>query len=299
MLFALGLKAPALALPLMLIYPFPSASLSYERGLVPSALSAVFASTAMVLFLPPVFSLIYFIMFGLSGVIIGTLARRIRASAELLLAAVVAALACKLLSAFVVFAASGVNLMAPDAAEIEKAILSLVESGAFALSGMDAERMRSEISSIVSYIILLIPFNMILFSSVEALICLFLASHAHSRRGGGGFFSLPPFGSWRFPKNILLALVVGFLCASAPEEGRYYVFHQVGINLNALTRTLFILQGLSMACFFMERRGFPKFLRAVMIALAPLVSILGDICAVFGLLDIIFDFRKRARGLEK
>jgi uncharacterized protein YybS (DUF2232 family) len=266
---------------------------------VPSLTSAAAASMLLAVFMPPVFSLIYFIMFGLSGALMGVLARRIHAATDLMPAAVMVSLTGKILAAFIIFAASGVNLMAPDAAEMERAILSLLESGALALSGVDVERMRSEISSVVNYIILLIPFNIILFSSVEALISLYLASYAHRRRYGDGFFSLPPFGEWRFPKNVLLALLVGFLCGLAPAEADYYVLRQVGLNLNALTRTLFILQGLSLAYFFMERKGFSKFPKAVMIILTPLMPILGDIYAIFGLLDIIFNFRKRARGIEK
>jgi uncharacterized protein YybS (DUF2232 family) len=254
--------------------------------------------------MPPVFSLIYFVMFGLSGAIMGALARKIRVTADLVPAAVAVSLAGKIIAAFIVFAASGVNLMAPDSSEVERAILPLLESGAMALSGVDIERMRSEISSVVSYIILLIPFNMILFSSADALVSLYIASYAHRGRCGEGFFSLPPFRTWSFPKNILLALLAGFLCGLAPEDGNYYVLRQVGLNLNALTRTLFILQGLSMVYFFMERKGFSKspfskFPIAVMIILTPLIPVLGDIYAVFGLLDIILNFRKRARGLEK
>ncbi|MDR1915492.1 MAG: YybS family protein [Synergistaceae bacterium] len=299
LLFTIGLLAPALALPLMLIYPFPFASLYYERGILPALVSALTASAALVLFIPPFFSLIYFIVFGLSGILIGLSARKILAAAELLPVAVIAALTAKLLSAFIVFRISGVNLMAPDASELERTLLPLVESGALNLSGVDVEHMRAEIPNIINYLIMLIPFSMILFSTVEVLVSLYIVSFVHSRRTGEVFFSLPPFGSWSFPRNILLAFAAGFICANISDGESYYILRQVGLNLNALTRTFFILQGLSMGYYFMERRGFSKILRAVIIILTPLISVLGDVYATFGLLDIIFNFRKRVRGLGK
>jgi uncharacterized protein YybS (DUF2232 family) len=116
----------------------------------------------------------------------------------------------------------------------------------------------------------------------------------YARRSGERFFSLPPFEAWSFPKNILVALIVGFICEkiSGWNEGMY-VLKQAGANLGALTWTLFAVQGLSVVCFFMGRFGFPKIARVVIIILAPFVPIVGGVLSILGIADIGIDLRKR------
>jgi uncharacterized protein YybS (DUF2232 family) len=280
----------------MLVYPCPALLFSYERGARRALSSGLVVSMILLLLLPPFYPAMYFFTFWVSGTLIGAIARRVEGHGDLLLAGVVVSLACKVAVAMASARLTGINILMPDAAEMERVLIALGGSGLYSLPGGGAFSHVEDIRDTVNFMIMLMPFSMLIFSSIEVLVCCFLSSRIHMRRGGEPFFSLPPFGSWSLPRNILIALVVGFICdrvsAGRPD---LYMVRQVGANLSAASRTLFIIQGLAVAYHFMENAGLPRFLRIILVLFAPLLSPMGDVCAIVGIVDIGFDLRKRMR----
>lgn len=296
-LFVLGSIMPVLALPLMLLYPSPGIYIAYSAGVRAAAASVVCSSLLILLVLPPVFSALYLLMFGLSGLLIGTLARRVEQSGDFLLLAIFISLMFKILVYLVTFRITGLNLLTPDPAMVESAVLAFADSRLSLLSGGDLAHLKENIAQTVNYFIVLVPYGIVAFSAAEVLLSCSLASLLSGKRGGKRFFRLPPLGSWSFPKNILLALVVGVICemiASANPE--YVLMRQLGVNLSAVARTLFIIQGLAVTYCLMERRAFPKFARIAMIIATPIIPLLSDIFSIVGIVDLGFNLRKRLKG---
>jgi uncharacterized protein YybS (DUF2232 family) len=240
-------------------------------------------------------SLLYLIAFGLPGVALGVLAKRIKGP-ELLLPGVAFSVCCKLAASYFLYKVTGFNILSPDAAGIERAFLSIAESASLSsMTGQDAVRLRENIESYVEYVLILIPYSLMVFASLETMFSCILSSKVHKAWTGEGFFKLPPFGKWSFPRNILVPFAVGILCEFVAERSQgSYLLAQVSANLGAVTWTLFAVQGLAVAYFFMELRGFPKIIRVVIIVLTPLFQVLGGIFSIVGILDIGFDLRKRA-----
>jgi uncharacterized protein YybS (DUF2232 family) len=243
---------------------------------------------SMTFALSGVFGLLYFCTFGLAGAMMGLLAKRGEKGGNLLVAAGTVEFMGKLAGVLIFHWFYGVNLLAPGADAIEKTIMS------FGNSPLDRETARL----VIDRVILLIPYGVIFFSVLEALLCLMLLSYFHRKRTGEAVYSLPHFRDWRFPRSMLVALVAGFICGqiSSGREG-FYLLKQMGANLSELSRTVFILQGLSCAYFFMELRGIPMAFRAMAIILTPVAPFLGDLLAIVGVVDMGFDFRKRQRGV--
>ena len=295
--FVLGVTMPVLTLPLMLVYPFPALFLAYSAGARSAVTSIACSSLLLSLLLPPILSIVYLVMFGLSGLLIGTLARKIDSAGDLLLLAILISLSCKLIVTLAAFRITGYNLLTPDAAQMESAVLAFFDSRLAMLSGGERSLLKENVSQTVQYLIMLIPYTIILFSASEVLASCSLASFLSGRRGGKKFFRLPPLGKWSFPRNILLALVVGFICEMlASKDPQLVLVGQLGVNLSAIARTLFIIQGLAVAYCFMERRGFPKVARVAMIIATPIITVLGDILSIVGIVDIGFNLRERFKG---
>ena len=295
--FLTGVTLPLISLPVMLFFVFPTLLLSYEHGPFPALSSALFTTLLLSIFFHPFFSLTYFLSFGLSGVLLGVAAKKISSSGDLLLVAVTVSILCKLAAVFFVFKLTGANFLMPDAAQIEEALMAFTESRLAPLAGDNIGAIRANMSQSVQYLIMLIPYSVIVFSTAEVLVSFWTASFIHRKIAGTPFFSLPPFVEWSFPKNILFALLAGFMCdLVASQNADMQAVRQVGLNLNAVSRTLFIIQGLATACFFLERRGFSKFLRVAIILATPIVTFLGDIFSIVGIIDIGFNLRKRAKG---
>ena len=289
------LALPALSPIILMICPFPQALLTYRRGARAGALSVLCVSCALWAAFLAVPSIIYILSIGSVAILLGAAARRLH-GADALLVGIICSLCCKLAAMYFLYGVTGFNLLSPDPADVEQTLLALFESGMASLPGVDASAIRDDISGSVRRVLLLVPFNMILFVSVEVLLSYALSSKVNASRGGEAFFELPPFGEWSFPRNILGALVVGLVCgyASRVSPGAYFLA-QVSANLGSLTWVLFAIQGLAVACCFMEARGFPKALRIAIILLTPITQYLGSLFSIVGIIDMGFDLRKRAR----
>jgi uncharacterized protein YybS (DUF2232 family) len=227
----------------------------------------------------------YFFMFGLSGICIGILARSKPACGDLLMLSSAMEFMGKLAGLLVFFLATGVNILSPDASEVEKIIMSL---------GLRTAELGT-VHDLIDRIIILIPYSMMFFSGVEAVLCLMILSRVHKKRADVKIFTLPPFCDWRFPKSILMALAIGFLCVKA-SDGRenLYLVRQIGANLSELSRTLFVVQGLCCGYFFMARRSVPKVFSIITIALVPFVPFLSSAFAIIGVADMGFNLRERS-----
>ncbi|MDR1965261.1 MAG: YybS family protein [Synergistaceae bacterium] len=284
LLFMAGLSFPFLALPATMIFSLPFAFLALDRGTAAALSCAAFVMLAMGFAVPISYVLMYSAMFALPGVFMGALARRAWNVGNLLVASVGAEFAGKIAAVLMYFRVSGVNLLSPDTAEIEKFMMSL---------GGTATELQ--IRAISSQVVMLIPYSIMLFSALEALFCLTLASCIHKKRTGETAFPLPPFSEWAFPKSTLLALASGLVCSHfSSGRANMYAVAQIGVNLVEMSRTLFLVQGLSCMYYFMEMRGFPKFMRVMAVIFAPVVSIFGYALAIAGVVDMGFNLRKKS-----
>jgi uncharacterized protein YybS (DUF2232 family) len=283
-LYMTGFASPVLTLPAMFVYSLPTVFLASGRGLFCSLSSALFASISIGLTVSGVYGFMCLFMFGLPGVLMGYMAGKGGKSGGLLVASASAEFAGKLAGVLILYVFFGLNLLAPSAEEIGQ-YLNYFGAVDPAVTG-----------EIVNRVVLMIPYSMIFFSTVEAMACLLLASAIQKKRTGEAFFILPPFGEWAFPRNVLFPLVVGFICAQIAESREdLYLLRLMGANLSELSRTILIVQGLSCACFFMERQRAPKPLRIAVIICAPFIQPLGDILAIVGVTDMGFNIRERIR----
>jgi uncharacterized protein YybS (DUF2232 family) len=281
-----GFALPILTLPAMFVYSLPTVFLAFGGGFFCSLSSALFSSISIGLMVSGVYGLTCFFMFGLPGVLMGYMAGKGGKSGGLLVASASVEFAGKLAGVLTLYVFFGLNLLTPGAEEIER-YLNL-----FGAPSADPAITRE----IVNRVVLLIPYSMIFFSTMEAAICLLFASAIQKKRTGEVFFILPPFSEWTFPKNVLFPLVVGFICAQITKSREnLYLMRLMGVNLSELSRTILIVQGLSCACFFMERRGVPRLFRIAAIICTPFIPPLGDILAIVGVTDMGFNVRERIR----
>lgn len=233
-LFLAGVLLPVLALPLMFLYSFPTLLFTYERGARLGLLSAFLVTFALFAILPPLLPLVYLQTFGLLGVFLGFAAKRIKNVPDLVLLGIFVSLLCKVSATVAVFRATGVNLFAPETAEMEKTLLALAGSKLATLSSEVLPSFEGDLRRTLDSMILLIPYSVIFFSALEVVLSLLLSSRVHKRRTGEPFFVLPPFSSWSFPKNVLFALVMGLvldLFAQKNPDSR--LVKQISVNLVA------------------------------------------------------------------
>lgn len=300
LIFIAGTLVPLFGLPLMFLYSVPILVVTLETGLGYGIMSALITTTTIFFMFGPAFALIFFLAFALQGIFLAFIAKKLNSGTDLVLAGLLIALFCKVATVLLFAHFTGVNFLFPGVEEIEKAVLTFWQSRLSSLAPTEALKLRENLKAAAYQFAQLVPFVLIAFSSIEILANYFVSSYVHKKIAGDHFFSLPAFGTWSFPKNILLALVVGLFCEYIGEkQADAALFKQVGINLSTITRTLFVIQGLSVVYNLMQRRGFPRTSRIIILVVTPLISFLSDIFSIVGIIDIGFDLRKRLGRNDK
>jgi uncharacterized protein YybS (DUF2232 family) len=285
---------------LVFIYALPMVVMGMDGmyGAAWGTLACALVAVAIGLLFGPFYSIAYIFTAGFPGVAMGGIVF-ISArggskpnGADMLFYGTICSLAFKIILAVIIWRLADINIMSPNQEAMQNYITSAVGNGLDRVLPGDAETFKESISQSALGITLLIPFGMILWSVGEAWASYGLASRLSKKRGGEAFFVLPPFSGWAFPRNVLLAFVVGLVGDYVGQERDMYAILQAGANLCAVTGALFSVQGLAVACFFMERRNIPRIARAPLIVLTLFIPILSYIFCIVGIIDMGFNIRR-------
>lgn len=291
-LYMMGFLLPLVGFIFFLMAPFPSLVLTVRRGSMKSAFSIGVGALLTAVIFNPFAAFLYLINVGFLGWGLGMLLKKNKEGTEFLMTGIVFALLCHLLVLFVVAKATGINPFNPDLAEVQTVLQPLLEKGQFGQA-------KAELEEVLKLVSFYMPMLLILYITAEVFLLSIAASFSLKKMGDKPLFSLPPFGEWCFPKNIVVALLVGMLLAFWGTQNPEYVFvRQSGENLKEIIRVLFLIQGLAVVWYYAEIRSVPRFLRVLFVALTPVVFFLSYTVSMVGMLDIWLDIRSRIRGKQ-
>lgn len=291
-LYTMGFLLPLVGFIFFLMASLPSLVLTVRQGAMKSALSISTATLLTVVILNPSAAFLYLLSVGFLGWGLGVLLRKNKTGTDYLMMGIAFALLCKLLFLFIITQLTGVNPFNPDIAEVQRVLQPLLEKGQFGQTKATLEEM-------VKLVSFYMPTLLILYVAAEVFLVSTAASLILKKMGSEPLFYLSPFGVWRFPKNIVWALLVGMLLAFFGNENPEYVLvAQSGENLKEIIRVLFLIQGLAVVWYYAEIRSVPRFLRVLFVALTPVVFFLSYTVSMVGMLDIWFDIRARIRGKQ-
>ena len=171
-------------------------------------------------------------------------------------------------------------------------------AGALQASGVSASQpaFQSYARDVVDTVTLLMPAMIVLFGAADTLACYAVSSKLLAKFGSKQPAALPPFGSWRFPRNIfwalLAAIVVDLSGKMWPQQS---LFKMLSANLMEVLRAVFLVEGLSLCWYFMTKKGLHKTLKVFLTAFCAFFSPVSYILSMVGIFDIWYDLRKRAR----
>lgn len=290
-----GIVASGIYFPILIpCCAFPVLLLTYEKNAVSAAFCTLLTVFSLCLFLSADFVFFYTLGFALFGITTGNFAKKTNSSVSLLAFAVIFSVCCKLLSTLLYYRLTGVNMLIPPGTEEMLANFATTwQGGSGAALSIDSAEFRQKTLDTFA---LFLPVGIFLGAAIEALACLYTASAVHKFRTGERMFALPAFSAWSFPKSLFAALLAGFACSLFAGES--YVLRQIGANTTLVTGMFFVIQGLSFACFMMERRKIPKLFRVSIIIISLMLWFLMEIFAIIGILDIGFGLRERIKGNE-
>lgn len=293
-LSALIAYVPVLGAMLMPVLPMPTAYVTYRRGVAVGAATSFGAGVLTVALTGLGNGVLTLLLTGLVGIVVGwALSRKWGFSATLLSATVGGA------AAFAVSTAAAWLLAGLDRAQIAKLVEdSLAAAGeAYSSMGVDtatmeaASRQLREWLDIMPYLLpsILGVAGLILASITLALVAV-VFPHLGEKSASGLAFS-----RFRLHWSASYGFIIGLgLLALGPAFGQWgEAARLIGLNFFVFFQTLFFIQGLSVAHWFVVTRGHSTGVRTIVYGTAVVGQVLLQITSWAGLLDTWFDYRKR------
>lgn len=288
LLFAAG-TGLAFVMPLAIVaVPAFFMVLERRRGTRLALLCVYLGTFPILLVAGPASAMFYMFSMALLGVLYGYLAGKAKNGTDFLLMGITASVAVKVFLMLLLYMTTGVNIfsVSPEAAEL------LAANAASVLPNVDAALFKEVMLTMA----LRMPAILIAFSTLDTFISYVVCYRIIKRFGGNKIVSIPPFGLWKFPKNIFLAFVAAVLAdavSKALPSGR--ILDMVSVNVLELTRWMFFLEGLSLCWYYMTARAVNRPFKIAVTGFCVVYWPVSFVLASIGFFDIWFDLRKHIR----
>ncbi|HCA41292.1 MAG TPA: DUF2232 domain-containing protein [Aminobacterium sp.] len=296
-LFLAAQFLPVVGIAFSFLCPAPLVVMGLRHDLKKSILGAGVAAVLIMFFMGPIGALFFILGFGILGIGLGYLSKRLDHGVEILLYGILISLGSKLVLMVVASKVMGMNPFSIDPVEIENTMNKVFEFYAGkGLSPETIESMKQQMMVTLKMLPMVFPAILTLAASVDCYLSYVISRAVIHRIGSGTLPSLPSFDQWRFPKSIFWAFVVSIVFSLVGIQlGQSSLVFRVGMNLKLLVNMLFLLQGLSVIWYYLSLRGVGKVLRWIVIIFVMFIPFLSTVALGIGIGDMWFDFRSRIR----
>lgn len=286
----IGLFVPILSLA-SLVWPVPVIVVIKRYGMKYGIYSTIASGLIVGMVSEPFYAAYVILAFGALGLAIGYGVHRGYSAGRILTVTTVASLISKILLVYVVTWIMGVN-------PLETQLEAMKEGLEFSLEfygnmGIEIpEGMRDTLLSSFELMRVTLPALLIMASLLDSYLN-YTVARLVLKRLGLHMEALPAFGEWRAPSNLSIGFLVLFGLTIA---GGYLGLRGIDLvmgNILVLFQMIFLVQGISVLYYFLSLKGLNKFLKVIIIIFVLFNQFLSMAAVLAGLLDVLFDFRKR------
>lgn len=231
--------------------------------------------------------------YGVCGIALGWCLRKNFNAVKIFFTILVVASAAQFLTLTMLIVLMDVNL-------IEMQLEMLRESFAESFSmyesmGVDTERIavaKEQVEPLIQTIALIVP-TLIMVASLAISTAVWLTAHWIFPKLQMKIPTLPPFAEWRFPSLFMYTAIIGGLGLYWGITRGWTGIQEISLNLLLVSVIIGIMQGFALLSAVFDRYKVSKFLRIILYVFVTLNMFLLQLVAITGLMDMIFDYRKR------
>ncbi len=286
---------PVVGMVLIFLSPVPLVVLEMRHDLRIGFLALIVGALLAMLVEGPLSALSYSLGFAMLGLALGRIIELRRSAIEILGWGSLVSLACKLILAVIMFYVTGLNPMNLDMSGMQKMMdLALKLPG----GTENAETVKTMMETTMKIVPLVIPAVFILVSVIDCTICYLISSRVIKRLSREELPALPPFTQWRFPLSVLWAFLVaiGCLALGSHDPGRFAFLTRIGLNVQILVQYIFIMQGMSLVAWWMERMNFGRGVRIPVLIVLFIFPLMSTMTTYLGIIDMCWNLRVRFGG---
>lgn len=284
---------PILGMFVDFFYAVPIAVLTARQGAGKGFSALVVTFILLSILISPIPAMRLALSFGICGVALGWCVRKNFGAVKIFLITLIVASAAQVVTLGILLAVMDVNFIETQINLVRE---SFNESFAMYESmGVEQARIneaKAQVEPAIQTMIYLIP-TLVLLSSLINAVAVWLTARWIFPKLQMKIPSMPPFAAWKFPEPFFYMAIIGGL-------GMYWGFtrgwtniYEVALNLLIVSALVGLVQGFSLLSAIFDRYKISKFLRRVIYVLLLLNMFFIQLVAITGLLDILFDYRKK------
>jgi len=199
---------------------------------------------------------------------------------------------------FITFQATKVNIVDSQIKAARKDLTTLKkeykkEYEKQGISGDQIEEQFQAIDDSIKLLAQVVPAGVIIFSIWVSFLDLIVSGYV-LKRMQKSFIAPPAFKNWQMPWFFAWGYIVGL--AGTFFSGYLGAYQKIGLaigmNFLVVFNLLFLVQGISIIYFYMDKLKLHNAIRALGIGMIIAIPLISPMVAWFGLLDVWFNFRK-------
>lgn len=299
-LFALiSAYVPLLGVLVNLIWPVPIVLLGVRHGLKWSVMATAVAGILIAVLVQPLHAVTMVLGLGLIGIVLGYTFRRKTSPATTIFWGSVASLVSKIAILGLGMVTLGVNPLASMPDVMEKAVSQALDI----YRGLGApeqvlEQMKSQLQPVVKMMPIVIPASLLLAAVVDTFLN-FLIAKAVLQKLGNPVAGFPPFKDWVLPRWILYLYALAILMIYHGDKEQIELLYKAGLNLQILSTTMLLIQGLSVFYFLADKYNLSRPQRGIILMMTFVIPVFSSIAVFAGAFELALDYRKLRTARSK
>lgn len=284
----------------ILFWTLPLTIITTKHNLKYGICSVLISSIILCLFLTPVTAIPLIASSVPLALTLGVGFHRGWSAVKIFTVSFVASLVGTALFLILTFYLTGINIFLEQINAFRTAMLDT--NDAFSSMGLGTEAMidaNKQAAHIVEVLILVLPMMFVLNALLKLVINYLASSFLLKRLGITNINSLPPFTLWHFPKIFVYIYAFALLGMYWGDTRDIALLYQTSLNMYLFANVIGLIQGLSVIRFFYKIKNWPKAIWIFIIIMLFLNMVIAQIIALFGLFDMIFDYRRRFKAINK
>lgn len=271
----------------------PLAILTTRQGVGKGFTALVVTFMLLSMLISPLPALRLMLSYGLCGVTLGWCLRKNFGAVRSFFTLMVVASAAQVVTFLLIILILDVNLID---SQIEMIRESFAESFAtYESLGVEPERIaeaQEQVEPILQTLALLMPSLMMMTALVNSA-AVWITAHWIFPKLQMKVPTLPPFAEWRFPSLFLYTAIIGGLGMYWGITRGWTGIQEISLNLTIVSMLIGLTQGLALLSAVFDSYKVSKFMRRLLYAILILNMFLLQLVAITGLIDMVFDYRKR------
>ena len=289
----LTIYVPLIGIFVEFFFAVPVALLTARQG-AGKGISALFVACVLLsMLIGPLFALRLCLSVGLCGVALGWCVRQNFSAVRIFFTTLVVASAAQIASIVLASVVLDVDIIDTQIKLLRE---SFDESFNFYESiGVDKAQIslaQANADVILKVFALVMPTILTLAALLNAA-TVYLASKWLFAKLGIKLPQMPNFAEWRFPSLFFYLAIVGALCWYWGTTRGWTGIYQIALNLLCVSLIIGFVQGLAILSALFERFKLSKIVRGLLYTVVILTPFLLQFTVVFGLVDTVFDYRKK------